>query len=329
MASVKAAILGFGTVGQGIYNIVHERRTHFKETLGVEIEIVKILVRDASKVREGIDSSLFTESFDDVLAIPDLEVVFEGIVGEQPAYSYLDRAIEKGCHVITANKVMFARYGQQLQQKAKKYGVQVGYEATTAGGVPVIKTMQNLLRVNEVQHVQGILNGTSNYILTQMRTEGLPFDVALKAAQQLGYAEADPYNDISGEDAFRKLMILCALAFGEQPDWSKVDVVGIDRITSQQVEEAKAKGLRYRHVADAYRDSATNEIIAQVGPQLVGADHPLYAIDDVNNAVTLNTNYIGTLTMVGAGAGMYPTASVMMEDYADMLAKPERTAAQV
>jgi homoserine dehydrogenase len=323
MASVKAAILGFGTVGQGIYNIVHERREHFKQTLGVEVEIAKILVRDASKVREGIDQSLFTESFDDILAIPDLEVVFEGIVGEDPAYGYLDQAIEKGCHVITANKVMFARYGQELQQKAKKYGVQVGYEATTAGGVPVIKTMQNLLRVNEVKHVQGILNGTSNYILTQMRAEGLPFDVALKAAQDLGYAEADPYNDISGKDAFCKLMILCALAFGEQPDWNKVEMVGIDGITAEQVAQAKEKGLRYRHVADAYRNEA-GEIIAKVGPELVGSDHPLYAIDDVNNAVALDTNYIGTLTMVGPGAGMYPTASVMMEDYADMLAKPEK-----
>ena len=323
MTSVKAAILGFGTVGQGIYNIVHERREHFKQTLGVEIEIAKILVRDASKVREGIDQSLFTESFDDILATPDLEVVFEGIVGEEPAYGYLDKAIEKGCHVITANKVMFARYGQALQKKAKKYGVQVGYEATTAGGVPVIKTMQNLLRVNEVKHVQGILNGTSNYILTQMRAEGLPFDVALKAAQDLGYAEADPYNDISGKDAFCKLMILCALAFGEQPDWDKVEMVGIDGITAEQVAEAKEKGLRYRHVADAYRNEA-GEIIAKVGPELVGPDHPLYAIDDVNNAVALDTNYIGTLTMVGPGAGMYPTASVMMEDYADMLAKPEK-----
>ena len=323
MASVKAAILGFGTVGQGIYNIVHERREHFKKTLGVEVEIAKILVRDASKVREGIDQSLFTESFDDILAIPDLEVVFEGIVGEDPAYGYLDQAIEKGCHVITANKVMFARYGQELQQKAKKYGVQVGYEATTAGGVPVIKTMQNLLRVNEVKHVQGILNGTSNYILTQMRAEGLPFDVALKAAQDLGYAEADPYNDISGKDAFCKLMILCALAFGEQPDWNKVEMFGIDGITAEQVAEAKEKGLRYRHVADAYRNEA-GEIISKVGPELVGPDHPLYAIDDVNNAVALDTNYLGTLTMVGPGAGMYPTASVMMEDYADMLAKPEK-----
>lgn len=323
MASVKAAILGFGTVGQGIYNIVHERREHFKKTLGVEVEIAKILVRDASKVREGIDQSLFTESFDDILATPDVEVVFEGIVGEEPAYGYLDKAIEKGCHVITANKVMFARYGQALQQKAKKYGVQVGYEATTAGGVPVIKTMQNLLRVNEVKHVQGILNGTSNYILTQMRAEGLPFDVALKAAQDLGYAEADPYNDISGKDAFCKLMILCALAFGEQPNWDKVEMVGIDGITAEQVAAAKEQGLRYRHVADAYRNEA-GEIIAKVGPELVGPDHPLYAIDDVNNAVALDTNYIGTLTMVGPGAGMYPTASVMMEDYADMLAKPEK-----
>ncbi|MFE6166659.1 homoserine dehydrogenase [Viridibacillus arvi] len=320
MAAVKVAILGFGTVGQGIYHIINEKREQFKETLGVDIEIAKILVRDVTKPRSNAPQDLITDNFEEILAIPDLQVVFEAIVGEEPAFKYSARAIENGCNVITANKVMFSKHGLVLQEKAKQYGVQVGYEATTAGGVPVIKTMQNILRVNDVHHIQGILNGTSNYILTQMRSEGLAFDDVLKDAQNLGYAEADPYNDISGQDAFRKLMILSALAFGKQPRWEDVDVIGITEITSEQVEEASAKGLRYRHVADVQLGE-DGELIAKVGPELVGPEHPLYSIEGVNNAVALDTNYIGTLTLVGPGAGMFPTASVMVEDYADMLAK--------
>lgn len=327
MTTVKVAILGFGTVGQGIYHIVNEKRKQFNDTLGVDIEIVKILVNNLNKTRSHAPKELFTDKFEDILAIPDLDVVFEAIVGEEPAFRYLSKIIEKGSNIITANKVMFSKHGLALQEKAKQFGVRVGYEATVAGGVPVIKTMQNILRVNEVSHIQGILNGTSNYILTQMRSEGLAFEDALQDAQRLGYAEADPYNDISGQDPFRKLMILSALAFGEQPNWDDVDVKGITEITAEQVEVAKAKGLRYRHVGDVRRDEKTGKIIATVGPQLVGPEHPLYNIEGVNNAVALDTNYIGTLTLVGPGAGMYPTASVMIEDYADMLAKSPATVA--
>ncbi|MGG0655683.1 homoserine dehydrogenase [Rummeliibacillus pycnus] len=321
MTTVKVAILGFGTVGQGIYRIVNEKRKQFKNTLGVDIEVAKILVSNVNKPRPHAPKELLTDNFEDILAIPNLEVVFEAIVGEEPAFKYLSQAIEKGVNVITANKIMFSKYGLSLQEKAKQYGVQVGYEATVAGGVPVIKTMQNILRVNQVNHIQGILNGTSNYILTQMRSEGMPFDEALQDAQRLGYAEADPYHDISGQDPFRKLMILSALAFGEQPNWDDVDVHGITSITAEQVEDAKEKGLRYRHVADVRRDEATGKIIATVGPQLIDSEHPLYSIEGVNNAVALDTNYIGTLTLVGPGAGMFPTASVMVEDYANMLVK--------
>lgn len=320
MTSVKVAILGFGTVGEGIFNIIQEKREQFKAQLGVDLEVAKILVRDATQPRQGIDASLLTESIEDVLAVPNLNVVFEAIVGEQPAYGYLNKALEKRVNVVTANKVMFAKFGEILQEKAQKYGVQVGYEATTAGGVPVIKTMENILRVNDINKVQGILNGTSNYILTQMRTEGISFETALKTAQQLGYAEADPYNDISGQDAFKKLMILSSLAFGKQPNWDDVEVIGISEITLQQVQEADANGQRYRHIAEVGLDE-DGHIIAKIGPQLIDATHPLYSIDGVDNAVSLDTNYIGKLTLVGPGAGMYPTASVMIEDYADILVK--------
>lgn len=320
MTSVKVAILGFGTVGEGIYNIFQEKREQFKEKLGVDLEVAKILVRDVSKKREGIDAALFTDKMEDVLAVPNLDVVFEAIVGEEPAYSYVNQALDNRVNIVTANKVMFAKFGDALQEKAAKLGVQVGFEATTAGGVPVIKTIENILRVNSAKHIQGILNGTSNYILSKMRLEGVTFEEALKTAQQLGYAEADPYNDVSGQDAFKKLMILSSLAFGEQPKWEDVKVVGISEITLAQVQQAAENGQRYRHIAEVGLDAA-GKVVAKIGPELVDADHPLYSIDGVDNAVALETDYIGKITLVGPGAGMYPTASVMIEDYADMIVK--------
>ncbi|MEG0385035.1 MAG: homoserine dehydrogenase [Solibacillus sp.] len=320
MATIKAAILGFGTVGQGIYHILNEKRQELREKLGVELEVSKILVTDASRERVPGTQHLMTESINEVFAEQGIQVVFEAIVNEEPAFSYLKQAVERKCHVITANKVMFAKRGAELEALAKENGVFVGYEASVAGGVPIIKTMKNILLVNDVSRVQGILNGTTNYILTKMRAEGWSFDDALKEAQSLGYAEADPFNDVSGQDAFKKLMILSSLAFGEQPNWSDVEVIGIEKITAAQVAEATEKGLRYRHVAEVEK-RANGEIYAKVSPVLVDKEHPLYPVDDVFNAVAMETNYIGTLSITGPGAGMYPTASVMVEDYAEIIGK--------
>src|SRR5690554_2165819 len=211
MATIKAAILGFGTVGQGIYHVLNEKREELREKLGVELEVAKILVRDTSKERVPGTKHLLTDNIEDVLSVKGMQVVFEAIVNEEPAFTYLKKAVEHKCHVITANKVMFAKRGRELEELAKQNGVFVGYEATTAGGVPVIKTMKNILLVNDVTKIQGILNGTTNYILTKMRAEGWSFEEALREAQALGYAEADPYNDVSGQDAFKKIMILSTL----------------------------------------------------------------------------------------------------------------------
>lgn len=320
MATIKAAILGFGTVGQGIYHVLNEKREELRQKLGVEIEVAKILVRDTSKERVPGTKHLLTDSIEDVLADKGVQVVFEAIVNEEPAYSYLKAAVERKCHVVTANKVMFAKRGQELQELAKQNGVFVGFEATVAGGVPVIKTMKNILLVNTVSRIQGILNGTTNYMLTKMRVENWSYEEALAEAQRLGYAEADPYNDVSGQDAFKKLMVLSDLAFGKQPAWSEVEVIGIDSLTEQELTKAKEQGLRYRHVAEV-EQLADGQIIGRVAPLLVDKDHPLYPIDDVFNAVTMETNYIGTLTLIGPGAGMYPTASVMVEDYAEIIGK--------
>ena len=321
--TIKIGILGFGTVGQGIYHIINEKRQLFQQKFGVDLEVAKILVTNATNERVNGTKHLLTTEIEDVLNTPNLQVVFEAIVNEEPAFSYLKAAIEHKCHVVTANKVMFAKHGDTLQQLAQHYGVGVGFEASVAGGIPVIKTLKNMLLANEVDAIEGILNGTTNYILTKMRNEHATFEEALASAQKLGYAEADPFNDVSGQDAFKKLMILSSLAFGKQPSWAEVAVIGIDTISAEMVAEASANGQRYRHVASIVKEK-DGTLSAKVTPVLVDSAHPLFQVEDVNNAVSITTDYIGTTTLIGPGAGMYPTASVMVEDYLEILVRKRR-----
>lgn len=322
MESIKVAILGFGTVGEGVYRILNERKEEIKKETGYTIDIVSIFVRDTEKERFPTPGTKITDDIQEVLSNPDIDVVFEAIVGEEPAYTYLSEAIEKGCHVITANKAMFAKHGPALLKHAAFRGVHCSYEATTAGGVPIIRTVTNLSPADRVQRIRGILNGTSNFILTKMREERIPFEAALQEAQELGYAEADPTDDISGKDAFRKLMILSALAFGSQPDWKDVSIVGIDKVTTEEVSDALKGNLRYRHVADISVDVNGN-LQGTVGPILIGSDHPLYGVDGVDNAIIVDTDYLGSLTLIGPGAGMYPTASAMVGDFLQIIGKRE------
>lgn len=313
MPSIKAAIIGFGTVGEGIYKIVDEKREQFKEQTGYTVEIATILVKDITKERDIFPGTIVTDDFEAILNNPEIDVIFEAIVDEEPAYTYLSQAIEKGIHIITANKKMFAKHGPALLKHAEFRNVQVGYEATTAGGVPIIRTIENLLAGDRIKRIQGILNGTSNFILTDMREEGVTFETALQDAQQRGFAEADPTDDVSGGDAFCKLMILSSLAFDRQPEWENVSVVGIDHIQPDDVMEATKAEYRYRHVADI-RLNEDGTLTGKVGPVLLEADHPLYSIDGVDNAVIVETEYLGTLTLIGPGAGMYPTGSAMVAD---------------
>lgn len=322
MPSIKVAILGFGTVGEGVYRILQEKREEIKKSTGFTVDVVSILVKDKAKDRKPIRGAQLTDDIQDILNNPEIDAVFEAIVGEEPAYTYLSDAIEKGCHIITANKKMFAKHGPALVKHAEFRDVQVGFEATTAGGVPIIRTVSNLLAGDRVKRIQGILNGTSNFILTKMRDEGSSFKQALSDAQQNGYAEADPADDVNGTDAFRKLMILSALAFGRQPDWEDVPVVGIDHLEPVDITDATKGNLRYRHVADIWKDEK-GKLQATVGPVLIGADHPLYSIDGVDNAVIVNTEYLGPLTLVGPGAGMYPTGSAMVADLLHIIRQHE------
>lgn len=323
MPTINVAILGFGTVGEGIYRILNEKQKEIKARTGYDVNVDSILVRNLTKDRIETPGVDITDDIQKILTKPQIDIIFEAIVGEEPTFSYLSQAIHKGCHVITANKAMFAKHGPALLKQAEEKDVQIGFEATTAGGIPIIHTTKNLLTGDRVHRIQGILNGTSNFILTKMRQDEVPFKAALHEAQTLGYAEADPTDDISGRDAFRKLMILSQLAFGKQPKWETIKIDGIDKVIAEDVQSAGRKNLRIRHVAEIFIDEK-DEIVGSVGPVLIGADHPLYGVDGVDNAVIVETEYLGALTLIGPGAGMYPTGSAMINDFLHILATRQR-----
>ncbi|WP_051353242.1 homoserine dehydrogenase [Thalassobacillus devorans] len=316
MTKIKAALLGYGTVGQGIHEVLHEHQERFRTLLGKEVEIVAILVQNPSKYRDLPENIVVTKDFEKIITIPELDVVFEAIVGEEPALSYLTHALEKSIHVITANKMMFAKHANSLLEKARENHVKIGFEATTAGGTPVIRTIEQLLQVNQVEKIEAILNGTSNYILTAMSERSIDFETALAEAKEKGYAEADPANDIDGTDAFNKLMILSQLIFNEQPVWNKVEKTGIQDITSTAIQTAQENNEKYKHIAVIGKEG--DQLKAEVSPLLLSSSHPLYNIDGVDNAIAITSNIVGTITLIGPGAGKLPTASAMVEDLVDI-----------
>ncbi|GGH75223.1 homoserine dehydrogenase [Pullulanibacillus pueri] len=311
--TLNVALIGFGTVGSAVYRLIHTRREAFKKLIGQEIRITDIVIKDKNKKREIDSFTRITTQIDQVLSNPEIDVVIEAIVGVEPAFSYLSKALEKGLPVITANKVLFAQKGDLLKKLAGKNATTVGYEATVAGGIPIMRTLIDLLHVNRISKVEGVLNGTANFILSDMRTESHSFEEALALAQSLGYAEADPSNDILGTDAFYKLMILCQTIFGQTPAWSEVPVTGIHSISAVDIEVEALRGNRYKLIAEATLND-DGEVEASVKPQLIDNEHPLYGVEGVDNAVTLHTDLLGTLTLKGPGAGGNATASAVFSD---------------
>ncbi|GHI00162.1 homoserine dehydrogenase [Neobacillus kokaensis] len=312
MSVIKVAILGFGTVGEGVYRTIQSHAEEFTAVLGKKVEVAAILIKNKQKKREVREDVLLTSDFEEILELPQLDVVIEAIVDKEPTFTYLKKAIGRGCHIITANKEMFAHYGKELLELAKVNNVSVGYEATVAGGIPVIQTLRQLLKINRVSLIQGILNGTSNFILTEMREKKQSFAESLQQAQENGYAEADPTNDIEGFDAFYKAMILSRIAFGEEPDWQDVERQGITSITSELITAAEKLELRFKHVASISREGG--RVVAAVKPVLVGNENPFYHVEGVENAVNVHSDIVGRITLQGPGAGMFPTASAMIED---------------
>ncbi|PLR76879.1 homoserine dehydrogenase [Bacillus sp. V3-13] len=312
MQTLNVVLLGYGTVGKGVYNTIHYHQERLKSVLGKKVEIKAVLVKNIEKHKLPDASVILTDRFEDIDHVGKIDVVIDAITGKEPGFHYLKHFIKKGCHIITANKEMFAHHGSELLELANEQGVSIGYEATVGGGIPVIQTLRKLLNVNRIEKIEGILNGTSNFILTTMREEGLSFKQALLLAQRNGYAEADPTNDIEGYDAFYKAAILSQLVFGEQPDWNKTSRKGIAEITIKQIKAYKELGFRFKHVASL--EKTAGGVHCSVKPVLVTRAHPLYQVEGVQNAVSIDADIVGNISLLGPGAGMYPTASAIIED---------------
>lgn len=312
MADIHVALLGFGTVGKGVYETIKTHQTRLKAILGKNVKVAGILVRNIEKHSLQDDGILLTSNFEDILKLPKLDVVIEAIVGREPGFTYLKKSIDRGCHIITANKEMFAYHGTELLEHASRNNVACGFEATVAGGIPAIQTLRTLLNVNKIEKIEGIVNGTSNYILTKMREDGVAFQEALQAAQEKGYAEADPTNDIEGHDAFYKAMVLSQIAFGEQPDWQTVTRKGISGVSHSQIGLFSEWGLRVKHLISL--EKGVRGLTCSVKPVLVGPTHPLYSVEGVQNAVSIDGDIVGNITLQGPGAGKFPTASAIVED---------------
>ncbi|USK51034.1 homoserine dehydrogenase [Bacillus sp. CMF12] len=312
MSAITIGLLGFGTVGKGVYETISKHQGRLQAIFGKEVKISAILVKNVSKHSLRDDEVLLTDDFQDIIELPKLDVVIDAIVGREPGYTYLRQAISRGCHVITANKEMFAFHGSELARLAKENNVSLGFEATVGGGIPIIQTIKQLLNANKIERIEGILNGTSNFILTSMREESLSFEEALKIAQEKGYAEADPKNDIEGYDAFYKAVVLSELVFGKAPAQETSVREGITDITIEQIRMADSLGLKFKHVASIQREK--DAIRCTVKPVLTGEAHPLYRVEGVQNAVSIDADIVGNISLQGPGAGMFPTASAIIED---------------
>lgn len=315
---IRIGVAGLGTVGVGVVKILAERRDFLAAASGRALQLVAASARDKAKDR-GIDLTGVRWE-DDARALSsadDIDVVVELIGGSDGiARELVEMALANGKHVITANKALIARHGVALARVAEKHGVALNYEAAVAGGIPIVKALREGLTANEITSVSGILNGTCNYILTEMEATGRSFEDVLVDAQALGYAEADPTFDVGGIDAAHKLAILASLAFGREVSFDNVDVEGIERITSADIKFAEEFGYKIKLLGVATKGEGG--ISQRVHPTLVPVGSPLAAVSGVFNAVAIEGDRVGLLVLEGRGAGEGPTASAVMSDIVDV-----------
>ncbi len=318
MKPVKIGVLGLGTVGGGTVNVLRRNAQEITRRAGREIQIVQAVARDLSKARnlntDGIQLGTDAKALVDNR---EIDVVVELIGGYEPARELVLRAIANGKHVVTANKAMIAVHGNEIFAAAQKKGVMVAFEAAVAGGIPIIKTIREGLAANRIQWLAGIINGTGNFILTEMRDKGRDFDDVLAEAQKLGYAEADPTFDVEGIDAAHKLTILAAIAFGIPLQFKKAYTEGITRIAREDVTYAEAFGYRIKHLGIARRTERGVEL--RVHPTLIPERRLIANVDGVMNAVLVKGDAVGPTLYYGAGAGAEPTASAVVADIIDVV----------
>lgn len=318
MNPVKVGLLGLGTVGRGTVNVLRRNASEIKRRAGRGIVIAQASARDIQKSREcdlaGV--TLISDPFA-VVNNPEIDVVVELIGGTDAAFKLVKQAIANGKHVVTANKALIAKHGNELFAAAREKGVVVAFEAAVAGGIPIIKAIREGLAGNRINSIAGIINGTGNFILTEMRDKGREFGEVLAQAQQLGYAEADPTFDVEGIDAAHKLTILASIAYGIPLQFDKVYTEGISHITREDVSYAEELGYRIKHLGIARR--AESGIELRVHPTLIPNRRLIANVDGVMNAVLVDGDAVGPTLYYGAGAGSEPTASAVVADLVDVV----------
>ncbi len=317
MDRIHIGLIGFGTVGTGLVRILQENAQILEERLGLSIVLKRIADLDTVKDRGvKVDRALLTPKVDDILEDPEIAVVAELIGGLEPARTFILKAIAKGKHVVTANKALLAVHGAEIFRAAEEAGVDVGFEGSVGGGIPIIRSMKEGLVANRIRVVFGILNGTANYILSEMTHRNLKFEEALKQAQGLGYAEADPTLDVQGMDTAHKLSILLSLAYGIQVKLEDSYTEGITNIAPMDIEHAKELGYHIKLLAIAKSDGGLIE--ARVHPTLLPAGHLLSTVGGPFNAIFIRGDAVGSTLFYGRGAGMMPTGSAVVSDLVDI-----------
>ena len=316
MENVQIALLGLGTVGTGVYKVLKAQKEEISHKVGTEIQLKKILVRNTKKAEEKLDDpSVLTTEWKSILDDPEISVVVEVMGGIEPARSYILDALHAGKSVVTANKDLLASHGKELMDAAAEAKVDLLFEASVAGGIPIIRPLKECLAGNQISEVMGIVNGTTNFILTKMAEEGMEFKEALALATELGYAEADPTADIEGLDAARKMAILASIAFHSRVPFDDVYTEGITKITATDIRYAKEMGCDIKLLGMA--KNTQEGIETRVQPMLIPSTHPLASVRDSFNAVFVHGDAVDDTMFYGRGAGELPTASAVVGDILD------------
>ncbi|HEX4085659.1 MAG TPA: homoserine dehydrogenase [Chthoniobacteraceae bacterium] len=320
MQQVQIGLAGMGNVGAGVYKNLANNRVLLTERIGAELNVRKIVVRDPARPRDvHAPAQLFTTRWQDLVEDPEIQVVVELMGGMHPARELVLGAIERGKMVVTGNKALLAEHGQEIFEAASRYKVPVFFEAAAAGGVPIIKAIREAFIANHILSMHGIVNGTSNYILTRMTESGLSFDEALREAQAAGFAEADPTLDINGWDAAHKAIILASLAYGFWVGTEKVYVEGIEKITATDIRFAAQLGYVIKLLA-IIKAGKRSEIEVRVHPALIPQSHVLASVKGVFNAILVQGDVVGETLFYGRGAGQDPTSSAVISDLAEAAA---------
>ncbi|MBI4950277.1 MAG: homoserine dehydrogenase [Deltaproteobacteria bacterium] len=314
---IYAGLIGFGTVGTGVVKVLKENAALIKDRLGCELVLKRVADKDVSRDRGvKLDDGVLTSDAMDIINDPEISIVIELVGGTGIAKTFIMEALSAGKHVVTANKALLSTHGKEIFQKAAEKKLDIGFEASVGGGIPVIKALREGLAANRIESIYGIINGTANYILSKMTNEGGKFEDVLRRAQEKGYAEADPSYDVDGIDTAHKLAILINLAYGTYIDVNDIYTSGISSISQHDIKFAKEFGYRIKLLAIA--KAGDGRIEARVHPTMVPASHPLATVDGVYNAIHLEGNAVGSVMLYGLGAGMMPTASAVVADLMDI-----------